>query len=101
VLDIQTRHLLQPDLVLEDVSQDHARKTVHYILIPLIFGTSMVSACNCMYLCRQIARYQGSVTGAEPCLYSHTLSLTATHNFGKSGKVGLSNPEICTSVGDY
>ncbi len=81
MLDIQTRHLLQPDLVLEDVSQDHARKTVHYILIPLIFGTSMVSACNCMYLCRQIARYQGSVTGAEPCLYSHTLSLTATHNF--------------------
>ncbi len=81
VLDIQTRHLLQPDLVLEDVSQDHARKMVHYTLIPLIFGTSMVSACNCMYLCRQIARYQGSVTGAEPCLYSHTLSLTATQNF--------------------
>jgi ubiquitin-like-conjugating enzyme ATG3 len=25
---VQTRHLLQPELVLEDVSQDHARKTV-------------------------------------------------------------------------
>jgi len=29
---VQTRHLLQPELVLEDVSQDHARKTVCYTL---------------------------------------------------------------------
>jgi ubiquitin-like-conjugating enzyme ATG3 len=28
----ETRHLLQPELVLEDVSQDHARKTVCYTL---------------------------------------------------------------------
>lgn len=34
---IQTRHLLQPELVLEDVSQDHARKTVSSIYVHLCF----------------------------------------------------------------
>lgn len=34
---IQSRMLLQPELVLEDVSQDHARKTVRFMVLVRYF----------------------------------------------------------------
>lgn len=39
---LQSRMLLQPELVLEDVSQDHARKTVRYVTLDFCLSRNKI-----------------------------------------------------------